>query len=914
MHPENWPGVSLSLRTKIPWHSLPQELVFEKLPSRPVGLTADEIERRQREIGPNALPVSRPPGPLKIFLHQFLSPLIYILLVAGGVSLMIGEYTDGAFIFAVILLNASLGGVQEWKAERSAAALQKLLRIVCRVRRDGHEQSIPADELVPGDVVLLESGSRVPADLRLLSCQGLRIDESLLTGESTAVLKQPAAVGEGDPLGERTCMAYGGTTTMSGRGSGVVVATGIYTEVGEIARAVTDTVAAKPPLLVRMERFARQISLVVLGFVVLLGGVAFLQGMTLLDVFFMAVALAVSALPEGLPVAMTVALSIATARMARRNVIVRRLPAVEALGSCTCIASDKTGTLTVNRQTAKLVMLPGGVRCSIGGEGYNDQGEVSLADGETPHEGWQQPLLCLGRAAVVCNEAELWREGSGWRFGGDAVDVALLALGYKLGLTPRSGHAGTELLGEIPFESENRYSAVHYRDADGECVAVKGAVETILSFCDDMLTVNGREPLAAHDILEQTYTLADWGYRVIAVAERRGLEPPLPRPLQREAMPRLTLLGLVGLIDPLRPEAIPAVERCRRAGVRVLMVTGDHPATALALARELGIARGREQLVTGSDLDEAGDPSLPSYLALVEQGRVFSRVTPLQKLQIVETLDHLGHFVAVTGDGVNDAPALRRAHIGVAMGSGTDIAKDTASLLITDDDFASLQAGIEEGRFAYDNIRKVIYLLISTGAAEIFLFSLALLVGLPLPLVAVQLLWLNLVTNGIQDVALAFEGGEPGALEHPPRPPGEGVFNRLMVLQTLTSGVTMGLIAFTAWWEMMAKGLPLEQARNQLLLVMVLLENVHVFNCRSERISAFRVPLSRNWLLILGVLVAQGVHILAMHLPLMQAVLEIEPISWGAWLKLGTEALLLLLVMELFKLVRSRFGVRGGAA
>jgi len=888
----------------VAWHSLTQELVFERLQSRPAGLEVAESVQRLRELGPNALPSPQPPGPLKIFLHQFLSPLIYILLVAGTVSLAIGAYTDGGFIFAVILLNATLGGVQEWRAEQSAVALQQLLRITCHVRRGGHEQTLPAEQLVPGDVVLLESGSRVPADLRLLVCQGLRIDESLLTGESVTVLKQPVAVGEDAPLGDRTCMAYGGTTVMSGRGTGVVVATGVRTEVGDIASAVTATTATKPPLVLRMERFARQISFVVVAFVVLLGAVAVIEGTPLAEVFFMTVALAVSAIPEGLPVAMTVALSIATARMARRNVIVRRLPAVEALGSCTCIASDKTGTLTVNRQTVKTVLLPGGLRYTVSGEGYNDEGEVQLVDGAGDGRQGLPQLRRLARAGLICNEAELWRQAEGWYFSGDAVDIALLALGYKLNLDPREVAAGLEILSEIPFESENRYAAVLCRDREGEAVIAKGAVEAVLAFCDTMRLEDGATaPLRGHEILEKTYALAGWGFRVIALAETNALSAPLKLPLHHENMPRLTLLGLIGLIDPLRPEATPAVSRCRRAGVRVLMVTGDHPATALALARELGIASEEDQLVTGSDLDAAGDPSLPAYFELVERGRVFSRVAPLQKLQIVETLDHLGHFVAVTGDGVNDAPALRRAHIGVAMGSGTDIAKDTAALLITDDDFASLQAGIEEGRFAYDNIRKVIYLLISTGAAEILLFSLALLYGLPLPLAAVQLLWLNLVTNGIQDVALAFEGGEPGALEHPPRPPAEGIFNRLMIKQTVVSGLVMGGVAFTAWWQLMGDGVPLDEARNQLLLLMVLLENVHVFNCRSERLSAFRVPLSRNWLLIIGVVVAQAVHVVAMQLPLMQGVLSIAPLSSAAWLRLAVDALLLLVAMELFKMV-----------
>ena len=886
----------------ISWHSATPEQVFEYLQSRPAGLTSDESGKRLLEVGPNALPAPHPPGIVAILLHQFLSPLIYILLVAGAVSLLIGEISDAVFIFAVIMLNAVLGGVQEWKAERSAVALQKLLKIESRVRRDDHEQVVQAEELVPGDVVFLESGSRVPADLRLVTGQGLRIDESLLTGESAAVLKQTRGVAEDSPLGDRTCMAYGGTTVMSGRGTGVVTTTGVHTEVGSIANVVASTAATKPPLVLRMERFARQISLVVVGFVVLLGIVALSEGLPPLEVFFMAVALAVSAIPEGLPVAMTVALSIATARMAKRNVIVRRLPAVEALGSCTCIASDKTGTLTVNRQTVKTVFLTSGIRFAVDGEGYNDEGGVRPVEGVENAEQAHSQLLRLSRAAALCNEAELWCEEQSWKYSGDAVDIALLALAGKLRVDTETLRRGFEVLSEIPFESENRFSAVLVRGHDGERVVAKGAVEAILAFCDTMLDSDGEQaPLDQHTILEHTYTLAEWGFRVIAVAEANAPDPPVSQPLDHDTMPPMTLLGLVGLIDPLRPEATQAVSRCRRAGVRVVMVTGDHPATALALARELGIAESDQQLVTGRDLEEAGDPSLPAFFELVERGRVFSRVAPLQKLQIVEALDRLGHFVAVTGDGVNDAPALRRAHIGVAMGSGTDIAKDTAALLITDDDFASLQAGIEEGRFAYDNIRKVIYLLISTGAAEILLFSLALLFGMPLPLVAVQLLWLNLVTNGIQDVALAFEGGEPGVLDHPPRPPNEGIFNRQMIRQTLISGLAMALIAFVLWYQLLASGRAVEAARNELLLLMVLLENVHVFNCRSERVSAFKVPLSRNWLLIAGVLTAQGVHILAMHLPWMQTLLGVSPLSWFAWLELAVLALGLLLVMEILK-------------
>jgi magnesium-transporting ATPase (P-type) len=491
-----------------------------------------------------------------------------------------------------------------------------------------------------------------------------------------------------------------------------------------------------------------------------------------------------------------------------------------------------------------------------------------------------------------------------WLHQGDAMDVALLALAHKLGLDPESEAARHIVINEIPFESEQRYAARFVHGEHAACI-VKGGVEQVLNFCDQMDGPDGLVPLDALKVESETLRLGRDGYRVLAVA--KGLLPEVntDSPSGPEQVPPLTLLGLVGFIDPLRPEVQTAIATCRRAGVRVIMVTGDHPATALGIARELGLAKDESDMLTGSELavlmEEGSD-----WQERIDRVSVFARVTPMQKLTIVDALNHQGHFTAVTGDGVNDAPALRKAHIGVAMGTGTDVAKETASIIVADDNFASLVAGIEEGRFAYDNIRKVVYLLISTGGAEIVLFTLALLSGLPIPLGAVQLLWLNLVTNGIQDVALAFEGGEPGVMSHAPRKPSEGLFNRLMVSQTLISGVAMGLLAFSTWAWLLAQGMELNEARNFVLLLMVLLENVHVFNCRSERLSAFRVPLRRNPLLICGVLIAQGVHILVMQWPFMQKVLGVAPVALNVWLSLLGLAGLLLVVMEIFKYVRQR--------
>ncbi len=887
------------------WHTLPEQDVLTTWETTREGLTSAEVRHRQGLFGPNRLPVKPPPSIFTIFLHQFLSPLIYILLLAAVISLIIGEHTDAAFIFAILLLNATLGGFQEWKAEQNAAALQMLLKVHARVRRNGDEQEIPSDELVPGDLCLLESGNRVPADIRLLDSKNLAIDESLLTGESLAVEKSPSTVSEpGAPISDRTNVAYGGTTVMVGRGVGVVVATGLHTEVATIAKTVAEAAETKPPLVVRMDQFARYVSVAVVVACGLLAAVAVSRGIPLMEVFFMAVALAVSAIPEGLPVAMTVALSVATFRMAKRHVIVRRLTTVEGLGSCTYIASDKTGTLTVNQQTVKKIVLPSGDHFSVTGEGYTGEGAVVPdAEGSLSPETVAQ-LRRLGTAGVLCNEAHLTCEKGEWNFHGDAVDVALLALGYKLALDLPGLKRSVNVLGTIPFESERKFAALLYEESQNNNIAVKGAVEEILARCDAMLVGETVEPIEKKLIEQAAGALANQGYRVLALAEGTVPAQDGHGSFEEHHLPPLTLLGVIGAIDPLRPEARDAVRECRQAGVQVAMVTGDHPATALSLSRELGIAESEGEVVTGRQLAEIDSGQESQFMELINRMRVFARVTPIQKHQIVEALVKMGHFVAVTGDGVNDAPALKKAHLGVAMGSGTDVAKDSAAMIITDNRFPSIVAGIEEGRFAYDNVRKVIALLISCGAAEIFLFTVSLLFGLPLPLTAVQLLWLNLVTNGPQDVALAFEAGEPDAMTRKPRKPTEGIFDSMMVQQTIVSGLVMGLVAFAAWYWWLSAGVEEAQARNLLLLLMVFLENVHVFNCRSERRSAFTVPLRNNRILIFGVLAAQGIHILSMYVPATQHALKVAPVSlqeWGALLLLAS---IMLITMEIFKMVK----------
>lgn len=890
-----------------PWHALDPEDCLEELQSRPNGLDEAEAAHRLDFYGPNILPARKPPTLWAILLHQILHPLIFILLAAAVASIAIGEAADAAFILLVILLNTTLGAYQEYQAEQSAAKLQSLLQVRATVRRGGSEKEIPAEQVVPGDIVLLESGNKVPADLRLLEANQLALDESFLTGESVAVEKRTYRVPEHAIVSERSNMAFAGSTVTTGRGLGVAVATGSQTQMGQIATFVAEAESANPPLLLRMEKFVRQITFLVVFISVGLALLLRFQGHDTTTVFFFVVALAVAAIPEGLPVALTVALSVATRRMSNRNVIVRRLTSVESLGSCTVIASDKTGTLTVNQQTARRIWLPQAGEIRMTGEGYNGEGEAVTPDGSEISESLRMRLKSLAELSILANEASLIRDGDQWRHRGDAMDVACLAMGYKLGLDPEQLRREIRLTHKIPYESERKFSAAFYAKEGSAFAAAKGAVETILAFCTRVETGGEAAPFDPEAIQHQAEAMAKQGLRVLAVAG--GVIPGIPSgdPEEGPALQALAFHGLVGFLDPLRPEAAEAVDRCKGAGVQVIMITGDHPSTAGAIARELGLSDPGEPVVTGRDLSEAGTPDSPAYEKRVSSSHVFARVSPRQKLEIVDVLIRRGEFVAVTGDGVNDAPALRRAHIGVAMGSGTDVAKEVGSMIITDDNFASIVAGMEEGRFAYDNIRKVTYLLVSTGAGLVLMFLASVLAGLPIPLLAVQLLWLNLVTNGIQDVALAFEGGEPDAMRRPPRSPNEKIFNPQMVSQTLVSGLAIGILTFAFWfWLIRVEGIEEAQARNLVLLLMVLLQNVHAFNCRSETTSVFRVPMSRNPLLVIGVLLAQGIHILSMHMPFMQSLLRAEPVPFSRWMVTLAMASSLLVVMELFKAVRRR--------
>lgn len=866
------------------------------------GLSSDDAKRRLEKYGLNTFPKSKQPGIFLVFIHQFTSPLIYVLFAAAALSIFIQQWSDAGFIFAVLCLNALIGTIQEYSAQQAATSLQNLVKTRTHVLRAGESYEIDSEELVPGDIVLLESGDRVPADMRLLKSNNLQVDESLLTGESLSITKDSEIIFNKEIiLADRKNMVFAGSMVVRGRAHAVVVNTGLLTELGNIATSVLGKSSSKAPLLVRMEKFTHRVAIIVGVAVVILAVVALMRGMPMNEVFLLVVALAVSAIPEGLPVAITVALAVGMRRMAKRNVIVQKLVAVEALGSCTYIATDKTGTLTVNQLTTKKIVLPNNAVWDISGEGIVPEGEIlNNSYGLSVDE--KKLLGRLSQVAVLANEGFLGRRDHEWVTHGDPMDIALLVLAHKAGFDKSEISEQYKELDTIPFESENQFSASLNKISETKnYVFVKGAYEKLLPMCSHMATVEDDVKFNSELIAKQAVQLAAEGYRVLALVSGEFKQDEC---FSEKKLKGLTFLALVGVIDPLRSETKASVFACQQAGIQVAMVTGDHPETAFAIARELGLASNPNQVVTGNALKQKDD-DIDEFDSLVSTGRVFARVEPRQKYKIVTSLQRNGHFVAATGDGANDAPALKAAEVGVAMGKyGTDVARDASELIITDDDFSSIVAGIEEGRVAYKNVRKVIFLLISTGAAEIVLFVLALVSGLPLPLLAVQLLWLNLVTNGIQDVALAFEPAEGNELKVPPRSPKESIFNRLMVERVVISALVIGITSFIVFQYLLSQGHSLDSARNGTLLLMVLFENIHVFNSRSETQSVFTHNPLRNHFLLFGTLAAQLIHIGAMYTPWISDVLYIQPVSLDYWFDMLFFAVTVLIAMEAHKFIR----------
>lgn len=883
----------------VPWHAQTATAVFERLDSGLHGLAATEARCRLTRHGPNRLAEVEPTPAWAALLEQFKSPLIVILVLAGVLTFALGELIDAAVIAAVLLLNAAIGFYQERVAERSVLALMQLVSPTARVVRDGHEWEIDSDDVVPGDVVVLESGARVPADLRVVSTAAMQIDESLLTGESVPVGKGVDPVEADTDLGDRTSMAYTGSTVARGRARGIVVATGTATELGQISERLETAGVPQTPLQERVARFAW----IIAGLVVAAAVVTFTLGLALggplTDVLLTASALAVAVVPEGLPVVLTVALALGVRRMAKRNAIVRRLAAVETLGSTTLIGSDKTGTLTENRMTVQEVVTP------AGRQRLDEQAPADPLEAEpvaVPSADADAAALTL-LAGVLANESDLAFTDHGIEVRGDPTETALLFAAARCGFDPGECRDAYPEIGQIPFEPEKQYAASIRRHNDELVVVVKGAPERVLEMCG--AAAHGAE-LDGEAVLAEVRRMAAQGLRVLAFAMRRHPGDSDPAGMQDREPGGLEFLGLQGMLDPPREGVRDAVAGCHRAGQRVVMITGDHAATAAAIARDLGIVGEAEPpVLTGDKLRHLRDEELRE---LIDEVSVYARTSPTDKLRLVDAARAVGHVVAVTGDGVNDALALRAADIGVAMGrSGTDVAREAADMVLADDNFVSIHAAVEDGRVTFDNIRKATFFLLSTSVATLVVIPAAMVLGWPLIMVPAQLLWLNLVTNGLQDLALAFEPGEPDVLDQPPRPRREPIITRLLWWRTALVGVVMSVGTLVMFdWMLSRPDVSLEQAQAVALTTLVLFQAFHLGNSRSERRSVLQVSVTANRFLVLAQLAAIGVHVAALHHPATQAVLRVEPIGAAAWWRLVLIASTVLVVVEADKVVRRR--------
>ncbi|WP_341954090.1 HAD-IC family P-type ATPase [Salinibacterium sp. TMP30] len=877
-----------------PWYALAPEEAFTQLDSSSQGLTTAEADARRARVGPNQLEVRKPTPPWVVAARQFRSPLIAILLVAATVALLLQDWVDATAILIVLVLNASIGFWEETHAEREMRALASLTVPAARAVRDGHIIRLPAVDLVPGDVVALESGEQVAADVRVIEAHALQVDESMLTGESEQVHKTSAPVSEHAAMGDRHGMLYSGTFVTFGRGRGVVVATGRYTELGRINELV-QTSSERTPLQQSIRSLERRIGIFVAAVAVAVVITGLLLGENLETVFLSAIAMAVATIPEALPVVMTVALAIGVRRMAAQGAIVRTLPAAETLGSTTVIASDKTGTLTENRLTAERVWIPGG-----------DAIDVSTL----PH----QPsgvLREIVMAGALVNEAHPHGDNESG-FIGDAVDVALAVLARSLGVTSDDDDLPDQVA-RLPYEPQNRYSQSLRRGGHGDDAAlmlyVKGAPELVLSMCSSEAGGSTLDAAARQRVQDAHDQLAGDGYRVLAIACRTVADnelsgPELPHPAG------LQLLGLVALTDPPRAEALESIALCVGAGMRVIMVTGDHPLTATTIARRLGIA-DYDNVITGDELDDLDDAALAERVA---HAGVVARVSPSDKLRVVQALQANGDTVAVTGDGVNDAPALKAAAIGVAMGeSGTDVAREAADVVLTDDRFATVVEAVRQGRIVFSAIRKATFFLLSTGFGIMLAVAISFFFEQPLLLIPVQVLWINVVTSGLQDVALAFEPAEGDELRRPPRAAREGILSRELWVRTVISASWMATVLLITFQMALAAGYEIEHVRTITMTVFVLMSFFQSGSARTERRSLFTISPFSNPFLIATALGSLGLQWLVMTWPVSAGVLGLVPLTLSEWVGCALAASTLLGLIETEKFVRRMLARRTSA-
>ncbi|MGE0823489.1 MAG: cation-translocating P-type ATPase [Candidatus Binatia bacterium] len=893
---------------KTPWHTLAIDAVVTQLETDGVrGLSSPEAAGRLEQTGPNELRKGEAISPLSILFSQFRSLVIWVLVGAAIVSAALGEFVDGIAIIAIVLLNAIIGFFQEYRAERAAAALARLTAPRAKVVRGSQATIIAASDVVPGDVLLLDAGDVVAADARLLEASVLRANEASLTGESQPVEKQAGVCTPETALADRTNMVFLGTSVVNGSGRAVVTAIGMNTEVGHIAELLHTATSDETPLQRRLDLVAQRLLWACVGIVLLVFALGFLRSIAPFELFLSAVSLAVAAIPEGLPAVVTVALALGMQRMARRNGLVRRLPAVETLGCAQVICSDKTGTLTVGEMTARRLVTSARI-FSVTGEGYATDGTffvdgVECAAAEAPL------LLDLLRAVVGCNDAELSEREGRPMVVGDPTEGALLVAAAKAGVTRVSVDAELPRLHIIPFDSDRKRMTIIRRREGHAWAFVKGAPEVILARCTHIRTEHGVEPLTGSDrarMLQANALMANDALRVLAMAERAvetfPSSPEESASVNDDMIERdLTLLGLVGLQDPPRAEARDAIARCKRAGVRTVMITGDHPDTARAIARELGMLDRGASVVTGVELEAMTDGVLRQQ---VQNIAVYARVTAEHKLRIVRAWKAQGAVVAMTGDGVNDAPALKEASIGVAMGiSGTEVTKEAADLIIADDNFASIVAAVEEGRGIYDNIAKTLAYLLAGNAGELAVMFFAALVGWPLPLLPIQLLWINLVTDGLPALALATDPIDPDVLKRPPRRQDAQLIDRAFLARIMFTGILTAGVALVAFAYEFYIDNSIAQARNAAFSALVIAELLRAFGARSNERPIWEIELFSNMRLFAIVSASFVLQLLIHHLPMLETLFGTEPISMAqcvAWIMLGAIPFLVLEVSKIF--------------
>jgi Ca2+-transporting ATPase len=887
-------------RTPDLWHAATAASALERLAADPeAGLAEPEVDRRLERYGPNSLPVREGPRWYALLARQYADVLIGILAIAAAVSVLIGEWTDAAAILAILIFNGILGFAQEWRAARAIRALQQMLAPRCTVVREGRVQTAPSASLVPGDLVVISTGARVPADLRLLTAVDLRIDESALTGESEPVDKSSEPVGEAIPVAERSSMAWMGTAVTAGRARGVVTATGLATEFGRIAELTRSVPDDRTPLQRKLASLGRQLAVLAVSVSAGVGIAGWWLGKPALDMFMTGVSLAVAIVPEGLPAVVTITLALGVRAMVRRRALLRRLPAAETLGSTTVICTDKTGTLTENEMTVRRVWLAGGELVATG-TGYDPEGAFTAE--ARPVEPASRPDLCaMLETGLACNHTSVRPLEGTWRALGEPTEAALVVAALKAGLVPTDGFAA---LAEFPFSSDRKRMTIVDRGAGGPTAHTKGAPEVILARCTRILDPAGERELRPAERRAATEAYEDFaklGLRTLALARR---DLPQGAPLQADAVETdLTLLGIVGILDPPRPEVKQAIAIARSAGIHVVMITGDAAPTALAIAQRVGLADRRA--VTGHELDAWDDDALRRA---IEDEAVFARTTPEHKLRIVSALQAIGHVVAMTGDGVNDAPALKKADIGIAMGvRGTDVAKGASDMVLTDDNFASIVGAVEEGRRQYDNIQKFVRYLLSSNSGEMTAIFLNIVLGGPLIFIPVQILWMNLVTDGVLAVALGVEPVEAGSMDRPPRSLRDPLLNRGGAMAIAAIGAYIG-IATLALFHLHLGDEPGGLARAQTIAFsgIIMFEQFNVLNWRALRAPLASVGWLSNPWVPLAISIAVGIQLAAVYTPIGQAALHTVPLSLADWMWMLALGAPLLVACETVKRARWR--------